>query len=117
MPDVVILYTTWPDAEKARAAGEAAVAAQLAACVNIFAPIASIYHWQGQIERAEETPMTLKTTSDAAPELKRLLVDRHPCETPCILALPVSAELSHAGFLAWVEAETRATASSEGGSR
>jgi periplasmic divalent cation tolerance protein len=108
MPDVILLYTTWPDAEKAQAAGEAAVAARLAACVNVFAPIRSIYRWEGEIERAEETPMTLKSTAEAAPALRRLLIEMHPYDLPCILAWPVSAGLSHPDFLAWVQAETRA---------
>ena len=108
MPDVILLYTTWPDAEKAQAAGEAAVTARLAACVNIFAPIRSIYRWDGEIERAEETPMTLKSTAEAVPALRRLLIGMHPYDLPCILAWPVSSELSHQDFLAWVQQETRA---------
>jgi periplasmic divalent cation tolerance protein len=107
MPDVVLLYTTWPNAEKAEAAGEAAVAARLAACVNIFAPIRSLYRWNGEIERAEETPMTLKTTAEAAPALRRLLVEQHPYELPCIIAWPVASEHSHPEFLAWVQEQTR----------
>lgn len=110
MPDVILLYTTWPDAEKAQAAGEAAIAARLAACINIFAPIQSIYRWEGQIERASETPMTLKTTAEAAPALRRLLTRLHPYDLPCILGWAVSDELSHPEFLAWVKAETTAPA-------
>ena len=107
MPDVILLYTTWPDAEKAQAAAEAAIAARLAACVNIFAPIQSIYRWEGEIERAVETPMTLKSTTQAAPALRRLLIELHPYELPCILAWPVSREHSHADFLTWVQDESR----------
>jgi len=60
MPETVILYTTWPDAEKAEAVAAEAVAERLAACANIFAPIGSIYRWEGAIERATEIPMTLR---------------------------------------------------------
>jgi periplasmic divalent cation tolerance protein len=109
MPEFVLLYTTWPDAEKAAAAGEAAIQARLAACVNIFAPIRSIYRWQGQLEQAQETPMTLKTTAEAAPALRRLLIEHHPYELPCILALPINPELSHPDFLAWIGVETAAS--------
>jgi periplasmic divalent cation tolerance protein len=106
MPDVIFLYTTWPDAEKAEAAARAAIAGRLAACANILAPVRSIYRWQGELERAEETPMTLKTTGEAAPALRRMLVEMHPYDVPCILALPVAAELSHPDFLGWVQDET-----------
>jgi periplasmic divalent cation tolerance protein len=106
MDEAILLYTTWPDAETATAAGAAAVDQGLAACANVFAPITSIYRWKGQIERASETPMTFKTTTARAEALRRLILERHPYELPCILALPVAAAASHPPFLAWIAAET-----------
>ena len=106
MPQTVILYTTWPDAEKAEAVGAEAVAERLAACANVFAPISSIYHWEGAVERATEVPMTLKTSSRAAPALRDFLRERHPSEVPCILALRVDEALSEPAYLDWVEAQT-----------
>jgi periplasmic divalent cation tolerance protein len=105
MSDVILFYTTWPDAQAARAAGEAALDARLAACVNILAPIRSIYRWNGRVEHGEEVPMLVKTTSGAAPALRELLLRLHPYELPSLLALPVSEPLSHPAFLAWVRAE------------
>ncbi len=103
MPDVAILYTTWPDAEKAEAVGAEAVQAGLAACANVFAPIRSVYRWEGSLERAGEAPMTLKTTVRAAPALVHFILERHPYETPCILGWSVSSSLSHVQYLDWVE--------------
>lgn len=106
MPQAVILYTTWPDAEKAEAVGAEAVAERLAACANVFAPIRSIYRWEGAIERAAEVPMTLKTSAEAAEALRDFLLARHPYDLPCILAVRTDAELSHPDFVAWVAEET-----------
>jgi periplasmic divalent cation tolerance protein len=106
MDEAVFLYTTWPDAETAQAAGQAAVEQGLAACANVFAPMVSIYRWKGTVERAGETPMTLKTTQAQAPALRALIAARHPYELPCILALPVAAAASSPEFLAWIAAET-----------
>ena len=106
MPETVILYTTWPDAEKAEAVGAEAVAERLAACANLFAPIVSIYRWEGAIERSNEVPMTLKTSSRTAPALVDFLRSRHPYEVPCILTLRVDEALSDAAYLAWVEDQT-----------
>src|SRR4051794_22609897 len=78
LPEIVILYTTWPDAETAEAAGAEAVAERLAACANLGAPIRSVYRWQGAVERAAEVPMMLKTTAAMADALKDFLVARHP---------------------------------------
>lgn len=108
MPDVVILYTTWPDAGKAEAVGAEAVAERLAACVNLSSPILSIYRWDGAIERGREIRMTLKTTAEAAPALTAFLAERHPYETPCILALQVDSELSDSDYIDWVQEQTSA---------
>jgi len=105
MNDVMILYTTWPDAETAQAAGQAAVEARLAACANVLAPMTSIYRWQGALEQASETPMLLKTTAGAADRLRDLILVRHPYETPCVLALRVEASGSSPGFVQWIGKE------------
>ena len=106
MPEIVILYTTWPDAEKAEAVGAEAVAERLAACANIFAPIVSIYRWEGATERSSEVPMTLKTSARTAPALRDFVRARHPYDVPCILTLRVDEALSEPAYLAWVEAQT-----------
>lgn len=106
MNEAIFLYTTWPDAETAEAAGRAAVEQGLAACVNVFSPIVSVYRWKGEVERASETPMTLKTTRTRADSLRRLILSMHPYDLPCVLALPVDADASHPAFLAWIGDET-----------
>ncbi len=99
MDDLVILYTTWPDAETAEAFGRVAVEVKLAACANVLGAMRSIYHWQGAFQVEAETPMLLKTTVAAADRLKALVLERHPYETPCILALPVDPTASNPAFL------------------
>jgi len=113
MAEIVLLYTTWPDAETAEAAGAEAVAERLAACASILQPMQSIYRWQGAVERAGEIPMLLKTTAEAAPALREFIRARHPYETPCILALPVDGGASHAPFVDWIAEQTSAPAAGE----
>ncbi len=71
----------------------------------MFATIRSVYRWEGRLERAVETPMTLKTTAEAAPALVAFLAERHPYDTPCILTWRTEPELSHPDYLAWVADE------------
>ena len=106
MQDVVLIYTTWPDAETADAAAAEAVERRLAACANRLAPMRSIYRWEGRVEQADETPMLFKTAAETAPALQAFIVERHPYETPCVVALSVSASGSHAEFLQWICAES-----------
>ena len=102
MSDVVILYTTWPDAETAQASGRAAVEAKLAACANVLAPMTSIYTWQGALQQEAETPMLLKTTASGAAVLRDFILERHPYDTPCVLALVVESGLSAPRFIQWI---------------
>ena len=106
MDGYVILYTTWPDAETAQAVAAEAVAERLAACANIFAPMVSVYRWEGAVEQAAETAMTLKTTAACAPALRDLVLARHPYDVPCVLAVAVDAGASSGKFLDWVKSET-----------
>ena len=105
MAHVVIVYTTWPDADTAEAVGAEAVAEQLAACANVHAAMRSIYRWQGAVERTAEVAMTLKTTSAAAGALIALVTARHPYDLPCVLAWAVDPEASSGEYLDWVAAE------------
>ena len=70
MSEPLLIYTTWPDTESARAFAAEAVEARLAACANILGPMTSVYRWQGAVEQATETPMLLKTTSDVVEALR-----------------------------------------------
>lgn len=108
MDEMLLVYTTWPDAETAQAAGLAAVQARLAACANILGPLQSIYAWKGQVEQTSETPMLLKTRASCAEALRAMIARRHPYETPCILALPLLNAGSNIDFLHWIEEQTDA---------
>lgn len=102
MPDIVLVYTTWPDAKTAEAAAAGAVADRLAACANIHQPMESIYHWQGAMERAGEIAVLFKTQASLAAALRDYLVELHPYETPCVVAVHVDAALSSDGFVNWI---------------
>ncbi len=106
MDEVILVYTTWPDAETAGVAAVAAVEARLAACANVLAPVSSVYRWEGVVERAIETPVLFKTTAAGVDRLRGFILNRHPYELPCVLALPVGTTGSHPAYLAWIAAET-----------
>src|ERR1700743_1304728 len=83
MDDLIVLYTTWPDAETAEAFGRRAVEERLAACADVLAPMRSIYRWDGDIKSEPEIPMLLKTTAAKAQALLETILRYHPYETPC----------------------------------
>jgi periplasmic divalent cation tolerance protein len=74
---------------------------RLAACVNVLSPMTSIYRWRGEVERAEEVLMVVKTTEDRFEAVRDALVKGHPYDVPEVLALEVKA--GHAPYLAWLD--------------
>ena len=101
---VLVVMTNAPDAAVAEKIARALIEARVAACVNIMSPCASVYRWQGAIEKAEEVPVFIKTTVDRYPEVEALVRKLHPYELPEILAVPAGRGLHD--YLAWVLAET-----------
>ncbi len=109
--EIVLVYTTWPNAETAEQFAAEAVAERLCACANVGAAIRSIYHWEGAVERAVETPVLFKTTAARAEALRDLILARHPYDTPAVVASRVTIDGSNPAFLDWICAETaRSTA-------
>lgn len=86
----VIVLVTAPGLRTARRLARAALAARLAACVNLLPKIESHYHWQGKIESGKEVLMIFKTTSKRLAALERLVVTGHPYDTPEFIVLPVN---------------------------
>jgi len=104
MSEFVFLYSTFPDATSAKKVAEALVTARLAACVNISAPMTSVYEWQGKLETACEVAAFIKTRRalvDAAIALARPL---HPYSVPCFVVLPI--EGGNEDYLAWARTQT-----------
>jgi periplasmic divalent cation tolerance protein len=75
---------------------------ELAACVQILSPMTSVYRWQGQIERATETLLLIKTLPDSYPAVETAIKTHHPYQTPEIIALPITAGAED--YLAWLRA-------------
>lgn len=104
MSDIALVHATFADAAEAERIGEAMVAAQLAACVNLLGPCTSIYRWQGAIERGEEHRALFKTTPELARELADAIAAQHSYDLPVIEIWPVAAGDA---VIDWVRAETR----------
>ena len=104
MERAVFVYTTFPGLVEAEEAGRLLVERRLAACVNIFPGMVSVYRWEGAIERAEEVVMIVKTRASLAEGVRAAVKERHPYTTPAILVLPI--ESVDQSYFAWLLAET-----------
>ena len=100
---MITIQTTVATEADAERLAQALVAERLAACVQI-APIRSLYVWRGQVERAEEQLLSIKTRDDLFDAVRTRLRELHPYETPEVIALPVMA--ADADYRAWLEEVT-----------
>ncbi len=101
MTDKRIVLTTAGSRDEADRIARELVERRLAACVNIVAPIQSIYRWKGVIESAEEWLLVVKTTASAFESVRDAIKELHSYELPeCIM---LSIENGSAAYLAWIE--------------
>jgi len=110
MTNIVLVLTTvadHPDGGGDRIA-TTLVEEHLAACVNIGAPMTSVYRWQGQLTRDVERQIVIKTTVERVAAVEARLRELHAYELPEILVVPV-VEASDL-YLDWVRTATAAAA-------
>ena len=97
----VVLVTCGTLAEGRRIARRV-VSSRLAACVNIIlSPVESFYTWKGNLEKAREYLLVIKTTSKRLAELESEVKRLHTYEVPEFIALPVVAGSRE--YLAWLQ--------------
>ena len=99
--DLQLGLCTCPDADVAGKIAEQLVAEQLAACVNIVPGILSVYHWQGEVERAQEVLLIIKTGKAVWSRLEQCIQALHPYELPEIIAVPITS--GQADYIKWIE--------------
>ncbi len=99
-----ILVTTIDSGEKAREIAKAALAARLAACVQIF-PIQSHYEWKGELREDAEIMIQMKIRTRDYAELAALVRRLHSYDLPEILRLEIAE--GDAAYLDWIAETTR----------
>jgi len=103
MADYIQVVTTCEHLRDAENIARTLVEERLAACVQIVGPVTSIYHWQNQIEKAQEWQCWCKTRRDLYDRIEAAIRGLHPYQVPEILAIPVLC--GSADYLAWLDAE------------
>jgi periplasmic divalent cation tolerance protein len=95
-----IVLVTAPDGRVARQLAGAILKARVAACVNIIPGLESHYWWQGKLDQSAEVLLLIKTTKGKLKALQKLVLQKHPYDTPEFIALPASTVAEK--YLAWV---------------
>lgn len=101
MANYLLMFSTFTNRAEAVAVAAELVDRRLVACAQISAPVLSVYRWQGNTERTEETTLTLRTRSDRYPEVEAALLKLHRYENPEIIAVPIVVGSER--YLQWID--------------
>ncbi|MBZ9571106.1 divalent-cation tolerance protein CutA [Methanobrevibacter sp. TMH8] len=100
---IALIYVTTSNEEEAMNIGETIVKERLAACSNIISEMKSIYWWEGNLEKDNESILILKTIEENINKIISRIKEIHSYENPCIIALPILNASD--SYLKWLERE------------
>ncbi|WP_155263047.1 divalent-cation tolerance protein CutA [Sphingomonas segetis] len=98
---IVSVYAVFANAEEAERIGRTVVEERLAACINILAPVRSLYRWKGKIETADEVAAILKTHHWRSDALIARIAELHSYDVPCVVSWPIDKIVG--AYADWVE--------------
>ena len=102
--EYVMVLTTLPADADGAGFARAIVEERLAACVNLLAPMESIYRWEGNVEQETERQVVIKTSRDRVVGLWERIREMHPYDVPEFLVLPIVD--GNDAYLKWVADST-----------
>lgn len=80
-----LIYCPFPYAASAESIGAQLLDEGLIACINIGAPIRSLFIWLGERGESDEIPALLKTDAALLERAVARLEDLHPYDCPAIM--------------------------------
>jgi periplasmic divalent cation tolerance protein len=105
MSDPIVVLVTCGSEEEALKIANALVEDRLAACVNLVAPIRSIYRWEGKIWDEKEWLLIIKTQKHRFEELEKKVKSLHSYSVPEIISLSITEGSS--AYLSWIRENTK----------
>ncbi len=104
MDQAIVVYVSVGSEKESLTIARTLVEEKLAACVNLFSSIRSIYRWEGKICDEPECYLIIKTRQGLFQALKERIKALHSYSVPEIIALPVVEGLD--SYLEWIHTET-----------
>ena len=100
---LLVVFTTLPSEEAAKAMAHILMEQNLAACVQLMKGVQSIYRWEGKVCVESEVLLSAKTTSNHWSTISSFIQKNHPYDLPEILAF--TPEQYSQQYGAWVSSE------------
>jgi len=87
--DYIIVLVTTTSKQEAEEIVQHLLGDKLIACGNIVGPVTSFFRWSGNVEKAEEFLVLMKTRKGLFQRLSDVVKTLHGYEVPEILAVPI----------------------------
>ncbi len=97
----MVVFITVGGEDEARKISEILVEFRLATCVNIIGPVHSVYRWKGELERAEEYLLMVKTSNERLDALIKRVKEIHSYSVPEIIAVKIDG--GSEDYLRWLD--------------
>lgn len=98
---MIIVYSTYPNKEMARAMAKSLLENKLIACANIY-PIESLYHWENNIQEEVEYVLWTKSDRNKKDEIMNFIKQNHSYEVPCVVSFNMDSIPEYAN---WIQTE------------
>lgn len=105
MTDFIQVHWTAANEEEAKRIAMLLINEKLIACATLIPHVESIYSWQGEIKRHEETKVILKTKKGLFDPVAKRISELGEYEVPEIVEISIVAGLP--AYLEWIEENTR----------
>ncbi|HET7219404.1 MAG TPA: divalent-cation tolerance protein CutA [Vicinamibacterales bacterium] len=100
-----MVLTTVPSDADGQSFARALVDERLAACVNLLAPMESVYRWEGKVETEIERQVIVKTSRERLSALWDRVRELHPYEVPEFIVLQIAD--GNEAYLRWIGESTK----------
>src|SRR4030042_2247264 len=92
MSKLLLVYITCGSLGQAQKSGRDLLKKRLAACINIFPHMQSMFFWppkSGKIDESHEVVLIAKTIESKYKALEKEVHQIHSSDIPCVMAIPV----------------------------
>ena len=102
--ECVVVWTTIAATADGSKLASTLVEERLAACVNIFGEMQSVYRWKGNVETDRERQVVIKTTVQRVAALQARVAALHDYDLPEFIVLPIVNGSD--AYLRWIREST-----------
>jgi periplasmic divalent cation tolerance protein len=104
MTELLLVMTSLPNVDAAKALAKRLIDGHLAACVQLQTGVQSIYRWEGRLCEEQEVVLVAKTTTEQWSAISAFIKQNHPYDVPEIIAQPITH--SDTNYAQWLIANT-----------